>query len=138
MASVVLFLSPAPTAAPFTWEGVYRVEGANPGGKKYEGYVQVAAVPETALYEIAWLTNGAEELVLGVGFEYDERLVVTGTNVLMFASYKRNGDGRWLLPGAKSPLPEKWSRTKYKTLSEVPHPTPTKQPQAETVDGREA
>lgn len=105
------------------WTGVYTTAGQDVDGTPYTGFVEIAPIPDTTLYNLRWDSG-----VFGVGYEHDGVLIVIGANQPFFASYKKDGKGLWLTPGLTSPRPERLTKTKAKTLEEIapvrPGPTP--------------
>jgi len=113
------------TPAAERWEGVYRVVGTNPDGSNYTGVVEIRQVPNSEFYQAAWVIDTApdEIAMIAIGFVYDDRLVLTGMHSPMPILVKTNGDVRWAIPNAPTLGREKFTRTKFKTLSEAVRPT---------------
>lgn len=128
VAFLLVLVMVIPGAAADRWAGVYTVTGQNPDGSTYEGKVAVGLMEGTNLYQLVWVTG--ENVTQGVGYEHDGTLVVLGTNVPMLGSYKRNGEGRWIVPGARTPLVERWKKTKETSLA-VPAPKSAPKPRVD-------
>ena len=104
------------------WAGIYRMEGKNPDGTPYSGAVEIAPVPNTALFQLTWMLDGHEGIALVVfGFEFDGQLHGSGLEGPMAFALKENGDARWAIPTASftSLGVEKLTRVKARTLKDA-------------------
>lgn len=114
------------------WSGVYQVEGQNPGDKKtYTGWLQIERVPQSAQYRLTWRLNeddGSVSTVRAFGFEDDERLIVASMHGPMPMVLRQNLEMRWMHLQSPNLGREKLTRTKHKSLEEIPLPRPPSRP----------
>jgi len=97
----VVFMAWASVLQAADWAGIYRMEGKNPDGTTYSGAVEIQAVPETALFQITWMLDGHDGVMLVVfGFEFDGQLHGSGVEGPMAFALKADGDARWAIPTA--------------------------------------